>query len=97
MDFGNEVKVIMVSWKKGSEVRIKNSECNLADNTVDVDLAMSNPEGSGEDLATNSRVDETTTTPSMLSDLPLELVFRRITSQLEARDLLTSRKMHFKL
>ena len=63
---------------------IKNLECNSADNAVDLSFnrqAMSNPEGSREELTTTSRVDGTTTTPLRLSDVPLELILR-IASQL---------------
>jgi len=56
---------------------------------------MSNPEGSREESATSSRVDGTTATPLRLSDLPQELIL--IASQLGVRDLLTFRKVRFKL
>ena len=58
--------------------------------------AMSNPGGSREELATNSRVDEAATTLSTLLDLPLELILR-IASKLEVRDLLALRKVRSKL
>ena len=54
--------------------------------------AMSNPEGSLEELATSSRVGEATT----LLGLPPELILH-IASQLEVRDLLALRKMRFEL
>ena len=58
--------------------------------------AMSNPEGSREELTTTSRVDGTTTVSLKLPDLPLELILR-IASQLGVRDLLAFRKVSLKL
>jgi len=83
--------MIVVPWKRGRTVRIESPECNSVDNTPTFSQAMSNLEGSCEELTTSSLVDEATT----LLDLPLELILR-IASQLEVRDLLALRKVRSK-
>jgi len=97
LGFWNEVKVIMVPWKRSRTERIKNLECNSADNAIDRSRqAMSNLEGSREESETSSRIGRATTTPLRLSDFPLELILR-IASQLGVRDLLAFRKVRSKL
>ena len=81
-------------------MRIKNLECNSADNIVDLPPGYVQPRGprwgSRGGLATSSRVDEATTTPLTLLDRPLELILC-IAYQLEVRDLSVLRKVRFKL
>ena len=85
--------MIVVPWKRGRT--ICGSKAGNATQLITPPTfpqAMFNLEGSREELATSSPVDETTT----LLDLPPELILR-IASQLEVRDLLALRKVSFKL